>query len=254
MIEDERSGGDWFGRIPGETVGGGGAVWLPAVAGDADVVVVGEAVEAVGRAVGGCLQIKAAASLVVEVHRNSRLVVGAGGIDAHPSDGSILAVVGDAPGAGLGGDQGLVAVKVVLEELRGLGDVDTARHGRNFVRTVGWRRERGGGDERGVDCGLRVIELVAAEEILAESVSWILVDGDGRVGVREATDRRDAGNGARGVLVQAVRGVLGDDGRPGLGVVGCRYAVADGVVGKILVEAADGQASLGAAGGDDFAP
>ena len=68
------------------------------------------------------------------------------------------------------------------------------------------------------------------KEVLAESPSRVLVDGYGRIGEREAACRRDAGNGARRVLVQAVRGVLGDDGRPGLGVVGCRYAVADGVV------------------------
>ena len=68
MIEDERSGGDWFGRIPGETVGGGGAVWLPAVAGDAEVVVVDESVKTVGAAVGGDLKIHSSASLVVERH------------------------------------------------------------------------------------------------------------------------------------------------------------------------------------------
>ena len=82
----------------------------------------------------------------------------------------------------------------------------------------------------------------------------VLVDGDGCVGVREAADRRDAGDGAGGILVQVVRRVLGDNRRAGLGVVGGGYAVADGVVGKILVEAADWCAVLGAPGGDDFAP
>ena len=132
--------------------------------------------------------------------------------------------------------------------------MDTACHGRNLVRAVGGRGKRGSGDERGVDWRGGVVELVAAVEVLAESPGRVLVDGYGRVGVREAADRRDAGNGAGRILVQAVRRVLGDDGRPGLVVVGGRDAVADGIVGKILVEAADRGASLGAAGGDDFAP
>ena len=38
-----------------------------------------------------------------------------------------------------------VAVEVVLEGLRSLGDVDATRHGRDFVRAVGWRGERGSG-------------------------------------------------------------------------------------------------------------
>lgn len=73
-------------------------------------------------------------------HRKRRVV----GI-AHPADRPVLAVVGDAPEAGLRRYQRLVAVIVVLEELWGLGDVDAARHGRDFVRAVGGRRERGGG-------------------------------------------------------------------------------------------------------------
>ena len=47
---------------------------------------------------------------------------------AHPEDRAVLAVVGDTPEAGFGRNQRLVAVIVVLEELRGLGDVDAARH------------------------------------------------------------------------------------------------------------------------------
>lgn len=53
MIEDERSGGNWLRWIPDEAIGGGGAVRTPAVAGDAKVVVVCEAVKSVGRAIGG---------------------------------------------------------------------------------------------------------------------------------------------------------------------------------------------------------
>ena len=68
LVEDKRACRDRFRLIPDEAIGGGGAVWLPAVADDAEVVVVGEAVEPVGAAVGGCLQMKAAASLVVEGH------------------------------------------------------------------------------------------------------------------------------------------------------------------------------------------
>ena len=68
VIEDERSGGDWFGWIPGEAVGGGGAVRAPAAAGNAKVVVVCEAVKVVGRAVGGGLKIHSSTSLVVEGH------------------------------------------------------------------------------------------------------------------------------------------------------------------------------------------
>jgi len=45
-----------------------------------------------------------------------------------PEDWPVFAVVGDAPGAGLGGDQRLVAVEVVLEVLRGLNDVDAGSH------------------------------------------------------------------------------------------------------------------------------
>ena len=82
---------------------------------------------------------------MIEIHRDACLVVGVGSIDPRPPDRAVLAVVGDAPGAGLGGYERLVAVEVVLEELRGLGDVDAARHGRYFVRAVGWRGERGGG-------------------------------------------------------------------------------------------------------------
>ena len=73
-------------------------------AGDAEVVVVDESVKTVGAAVGGCLQIKAATSLMIEIHRDACLAVGVGGIDARPRDRPVLAVVGDAPGAGLGGD------------------------------------------------------------------------------------------------------------------------------------------------------
>ena len=70
LVENKRACRDWFGWIPSEAVGDEGAVLLPAVAGDTDVIVVGEAVKAVGRAIGGGLQIKAAASPMIEGHGN----------------------------------------------------------------------------------------------------------------------------------------------------------------------------------------
>ena len=76
LVENKRACRDWFGWIPGEAVGSGGAVWLPAVADDAEVVVVCEAVKAVGRAIGGGLQIKAAASPMIEGHGDERGSVG----------------------------------------------------------------------------------------------------------------------------------------------------------------------------------
>ena len=67
---------------------------------------------------------------MVEGHGDERGSVGvrSGGVESFPTNWAVLAVILDAPGAGLGGDQRLVAVVVVLEELRGRGDVDAARH------------------------------------------------------------------------------------------------------------------------------
>ena len=53
LVEYKRACRDRFRRIPDKAVGDGGAVLLPAVAGDAEVVVVSKAVKAVGRADGG---------------------------------------------------------------------------------------------------------------------------------------------------------------------------------------------------------
>ena len=77
---------------------------------------------------------------MVVAHRE-RCVVGI----SHPEDRAVLAVVSDAPKAGLGCNQRLVAVIIVGKGLGRLGDVDAARHGREFVRAVGWRRNRGSG-------------------------------------------------------------------------------------------------------------
>ena len=104
LIEDKRTCRDRFSRIPDEAVGRYCAARLPAVACYAEVVVVGEAVKAVGRASGGVFKIQAATSLVIKRHQDGRLVVGVGGIDARPPDRPVLAVILDAPGAGLGGD------------------------------------------------------------------------------------------------------------------------------------------------------
>lgn len=68
LVENKRACRDWFGWIPGEAVGDEGTVLLPTVAGNAEVVIVGEAVKAVGRAIGGCLKILSSTSLVVEGH------------------------------------------------------------------------------------------------------------------------------------------------------------------------------------------
>ena len=68
LVENKRACRDWFGWIPDNAVGDKGAVWLPTVAGDADIVVVCETVKVVGRAVGGNFKILPAATLVVERH------------------------------------------------------------------------------------------------------------------------------------------------------------------------------------------
>lgn len=76
LVEDKRACLDRFRRIPDEAIGGRGAVWLPAVAGDADVIVVGEAIETVGRAVGGNFKILPTTSLMIERHGDERGSVG----------------------------------------------------------------------------------------------------------------------------------------------------------------------------------
>ena len=75
LVERKRASGDKFRRIPDEAIGGGGAVRTPAVAGNAEVVVVGEAVKAVGRTVRGGLKIHSSTSLMVEGHRDPCLSV-----------------------------------------------------------------------------------------------------------------------------------------------------------------------------------
>ena len=39
--------------------------------------------------------------------------VGSGGVESFPTNWAVLAVVGDAPGAGLGGDQCLISIIIV---------------------------------------------------------------------------------------------------------------------------------------------
>ena len=67
---------------------------------------------------------------------------------AHPEDRPVFTVVGDAPEAGLGHDEGLVASTVVGEGLGRLSDIDLIGLGRDEV--VGFVAVRGGLGERRV--------------------------------------------------------------------------------------------------------
>ena len=86
---------------------------------------------------------------VVVGHRERRIV----GI-AHPKNRAVLAVVGDAPEAGLGCDQRLIAVVIVGERFWRLRDVDLIGLGRDKV--IGLVTVRGGLIERRV--GLKIGE------------------------------------------------------------------------------------------------
>ena len=79
-----------------------------------------------------------------------------------------------------------------------------------------------------------------------------LVNGNGGVGGGFAAQGGVAGDGAGGVLVEGVGGVGRDERIALLVIVRGTYAVADGVVGLVVVEATNGRVGKGAAGGDYF--
>ena len=188
----------------------------------------------------------AAAHMVIG-HRECRVV----GI-AHPEDRTVFTVVGDAPETGLGCNQRLVAIVIVCEGLGRLGDIDLIGLGRDevvgFVAVRDGLGERRVGFEIGEAARRRVIEEVAAEVVGTESEGRVLVDCDHRIRIGFAANRRVAGCGTRGVLVEIVRRV----GRClclTLLVIGSRTAtVADGVVVEVLGEAGNRLAILRTAG------
>ncbi len=141
---------------------------------------------------------------MVVAHRE-RCVVGI----AHPEDRTVFAVVGDALKSGLGRDEGLVAIVIVVEGFGRLGDIDLIGLGRDevvgFVAVCGGLGERRVGFEIGESTRGGVVEEVAAEIIGAKAEGRILVDRDRRIRVRFAANRRVAGRGARGVTLRHQR-------------------------------------------------
>ena len=91
------------------------------------------------------------------------------GIALRPTHRAVLAVVGDAPEAGLRRDHGLVAVIVVSEGLGRLGEVDLIGRGRDevvgLVAVRGGLAERRVGFEIGETAGGGVVKEVAAEVV-----------------------------------------------------------------------------------------
>ena len=106
------------------------------------------------------------------------------GIALRPTHRAVLAVVGDAPEAGLRRDHGLVAVIVVSEGLGRLGEVDLIGRGRDevigLVAVRGGLAERRVGFEIGEAAGRGVVEQVATDVVGAKAESRVLVDRDRR--------------------------------------------------------------------------
>ena len=82
---------------------------------------------------------------------------------------------------------------------------------------------------------------IRQKPFLANAPDGPLVDGDGGVGGGFAVNSCVAGDGALRVLVEGIGRVGRDERIALLVVVRCRGAVADGVVGVVVVEAADGR-------------
>ena len=101
--KDERAGGDGFRGIP--NIGLEEDIFGAPELLDTEVVVVGEALEKVG--IGRLSAHFDTAAHAVEGHRDH-------GVAGFPADGSVFGIVDDRPDTGLGLDERLVAVGVVL--------------------------------------------------------------------------------------------------------------------------------------------
>ena len=190
------------------------------------------------------------AALAVVAHRDD-------GIALRPTHRTVLAIVGDAPEAGLGCDEGLVAVIVVSERFGRLGDVDLVGCSGNKVFALiavrGGLGERCVGFEIGEASGRGVVKEVTAKVVGTETEGRALVDRDGRIRVRFAANRRVTGGGTHCVLVQVIR-LIGRGLRLALLVIGRRTAaVADRIVIEVLGEARDRLAILRATGRSQLA-
>ena len=146
----------------------------------------------------------------------------------------------------------MVSVIVVGEGFGRLREVDLIGRSRDkvfgFFAVRGSLRQRRVSFEIGESTRGGVVEEVAAEIIGAKAEGRVLVDCDHRIRIGFATNRRVAGRGARGVLVEIVC-LIGRCLRLALLVVRCRRtAVTDGVVVEVLGEAGDGLAVLRSAG------
>ena len=102
-MENQWPGGDGFGGIPGVGVIEG--VFCATELQDAKIVVVDEALEKVG--IGRLGTHLDAATHTVEGHRDH-------GVARLPADRAVFCVVDNRPNAGLGLDEGLVSVSVIL--------------------------------------------------------------------------------------------------------------------------------------------
>ena len=145
--------------------------------------------------------------------------------------GEEFGVIGDEKGTGFGGEQ--------------IGSRDAAT---TFFR-------QGGGDGQGLeDGGLGVVHIHTAVEEGRDLGGGVVVDGNEGAGVGDATDRSVAGDGALGVLVELVGGVIGNEGFAEVVVFGGGETVANGVVVVIKGEAGDLDVVVGegAAGGGNF--
>ena len=175
--------------------------------------------------------------------------------------------VGDDDGVVAGHDEAVFAVPEVVEATVG-GHVTVGVVGEEFGSLGDENRACGGEDDIGgvgagrVDCGVdfkvlahgrcRVVGLVATVEERALSEGGPLVDGDGGVGGGFAAKGCITGDGALGVLVEGVSGVGRNERVALLVVVRGRGAVANRVVGVVVVEASHGRIGEGTAGGDHF--
>ena len=106
----ERAGRNWFSAVP--------SVCITVIVSNLQIAVIEEPL----------IVLLASTAHVVVGHRECRVV----GI-AHPKNRPVLAVVGDAPEACLGRDEGLVAIIIVVEGFGRLGEVDLIGLGRDEV-------------------------------------------------------------------------------------------------------------------------